>query len=334
MSIRTPYELSGAAAQQCLSLVASRNGAYTRVAEFAEISDYLEHLPRSTVERILAELASRHFLIAHGFKNQYGGADNLYRLVDYRLIYGNFPASSQEVEINHAGQSLGTIPVSNLLRLEVGDAIRFAGQEWRISKLSREQISVTPSRGGLPIKEVVYAGAGRTTDPFILNNAWRCIHDPACEIGGSDKRTQVRLEHLIHSIRSTCSEFEIPFFRDVAGFCYITFAGKMVNTALALLLSPESFDATDLTLTVPHSIDWSLVPSHSHGFDSILPHLFAHMEMESQRSIYQELLPQSLAAQEFVQLWYCDHSVASLLERLSDGAPKLVAQSSIDFLLS
>lgn len=71
----------------------------------------------------------------------------------------------------------------------------------------------------------------------------------------------------------------------------------------------------------------------SGGFEPILPSVFARLKTEFEGSIYQRLLPESLLMQEFLQPWYCDQTVDTVLQRLSRGTPKLVGRELISCLL-
>ena len=69
---REPYHLFGAFGQQCLGMIASDNGRYTRITDLLSFFDHKEYLDRATLESILSSLADEEYLQPHGFKNQYG----------------------------------------------------------------------------------------------------------------------------------------------------------------------------------------------------------------------------------------------------------------------
>jgi ATP-dependent Lhr-like helicase len=90
LPVREPYDLFGAVGQQCLSVIASNSGRFTRIADLCDLVEHKPYLSRDIVEAILADFAFSGFLQRHGYKNQYRADEELHRLVDMKLIYGNF----------------------------------------------------------------------------------------------------------------------------------------------------------------------------------------------------------------------------------------------------
>jgi ATP-dependent Lhr-like helicase len=146
MPVREPYNLYGSFVQQSIIQILIGNGQFKKISEIFKIFDHIDYMSRPILESILAELASNEFLKPHRFKNQYGADENLYKLKDYRLIYGNFSAQSQTVEIYHGSKNLGDIPSINLLTFKTGDTIRFAGHDWKIHEASIDKIQVVPTK--------------------------------------------------------------------------------------------------------------------------------------------------------------------------------------------
>jgi ATP-dependent Lhr-like helicase len=99
LPVRAPYDLFGAVVQQCLSVIASDGGRFTRVADLCELVNHKAYLERGVLDSVLAELAGAGYLQRHGFKNRYGADELLHQLVDYRMIYGNYGAGSQTIEV-------------------------------------------------------------------------------------------------------------------------------------------------------------------------------------------------------------------------------------------
>jgi ATP-dependent helicase Lhr and Lhr-like helicase len=95
------YELFGAVAQQCLSVIASRKGKYTSLKDLAKLFDHLGYVEEATLKSILDSLVKRSYLKEHGFKTAYGAGEALHKLVAEKRIYGNFPADLQMVKLVH-----------------------------------------------------------------------------------------------------------------------------------------------------------------------------------------------------------------------------------------
>ena len=114
---KKPYSLFGSTVQQLLSYVGSVNGEYTRVADLTRLCSHLPHIERSAIESKLEKLEADGYLKAHGFKNRYGTGQMLYKLIDHRMIYGNFPLSTPEIVITHGKKNLGYVSSINLERV-------------------------------------------------------------------------------------------------------------------------------------------------------------------------------------------------------------------------
>lgn len=314
LPIREPFELFGAVGQQCLSVIASDGGRFTRIADLCVMVGHQPYLARDIVEAVLAELASRGFLQRHGFKNQYGADEKLYQLVDMRWIYGNFGIGSQKVELHHGAKFLGEIPVINLFRIARGTYVRFAGKPWQVKKVSPDGIYLEPSRPTTNVIDFSYGGSGIPSDPYITNHVWRLIHSEHIPTNLFSKGLQQKVLSFIDKIRYACSENQIPYLRTTEGICYYTFAGHMVNRAVGLITKKSKFKADDLSLLVPSPIDWTSIPSYPSQYEDVFSSLF---EGSSAQSIFQQQLPLSLQEREYLQEWLKDKEILPILSRLS-----------------
>lgn len=315
LPIRSPYELFGAVGQQCLSIIASRSGCFTQVAEICNFFAHRDYLKRSYIEKVLAELAKASYLQFHGFKNQYGASENLYKLVDYRIIYGNFGAASKTVELRDRSKILGEVPADNLLKVEPGDRVRFAGKIWQIRKVSfRTGIVVEPSidKGGA--LDFSYEGARICTDAFVCNRIWQILHSDELSTELLTKNLKNNLECLIDNLRKACNIDQIPYTCSSNGIRYFTFGGYLVNKAIALITQQLTYKADEFSLLVKAPINWASLPNEPQKYKSIFNEL---LEESSEQSIYQNLLPSEFKLQEFLQGWLKDETIRIILARLA-----------------
>jgi ATP-dependent Lhr-like helicase len=314
LPIREPYELYGAVGQQCLSIIASGGGRYTRIAELYDLVKHLSHLSRDIVEAILAEIASNGFLQKHGYKNQYGADEEIYRLVDMKLIYGNFGIGSQTVEVFHGAKNLGEVPAINLLRIRKSVSVRFAGKKWEIKKVSRDGIHLEPSRNKNDFIDFVYGGSGIRSDPFITDGIWELIHSGSISPDIFNKDLFEKISDFIDKLRFICSKDQIPYLRTPDGIRYYTFAGYIINRAIGLYTKKPDFKADDFSLLVPSMIDWALIPDSPTEYEDFFHMLF---EVSAEQSLYQKQLPLDLQEREYLQGWLKDKVIPKILARLS-----------------
>ena len=324
LPVRAPYELFGSVAQQCLGIIASERGSFTRVAELCETVCNKRHLNRQHLDSILAELAAKDYLKHHGFKNQYGGSERLYQLVDYRMIYGNFAAGSQTVNVFHESTHLGTVPATNLLRIRFNVVVRFAGKCWRTKKASPDGIFLKPVHTSSEAIDFTYGTRVSHTDSFVLDKVWHLLHSTDFPSGMLAKSIRGHIANVRDNFRKNCSIGQIPYTRSSEGIRYLTYGGYFVNKAIALVTTQASFRADDVSLQVATPISWTDVSDDPKDYIAIMNYLF---EQTSEQSIYQALLPLDLQLHEFTQQWLKDETIRRVLERLSRGNPILVSQT-------
>ena len=327
--VQEPYDLFGAVGQQCLSMIASYDGRFTRIADICQILEHQTYLKRDLVESILAELASNEFLQRHGYRNRYGAGDELHRLVDMRIIYGNFPVGSQRVDLFHGTKLLGSVPTMNLLRLRGPSSVRFAGRCWQVKKASRDGIHLEPSSGASGVINFSYGGARAPSNGHNANRLWRLIHNDDMSLDAFTNDLRNTVQCFRESIRSYCSEDQIPFLRSAKGIRYYTFAGYLVNRAVGLYTEKPDFKADEFSILVPSPIDWHLIPDSPSGYRQFFHVLF---EASLAQSIYQKQLPLELQQREYIQEWLKDTAILFTLARLSKAQPQEIPGEAVEGL--
>jgi len=316
---KLPYELFGSTAQQILSVIGSMDGKFTRIADLTEMSLHLDHLNRESIEKILISLSDNKYLQPHGFKNSYGAEQKLYKLIDLKMIYGNFPPSSQDVPIYHGEKLLGSIPKDNILRITNGDAIRFAGRIWQIKKISIEKIDVIPSKTQRTPIDIIYLSSGISYDNFIINNIWNIINSKSFDLSIYDKKDRNIFQQFIESIQKDIKENNIPFFRLNNNYTYLTFAGKLINKAISSITNIDTSNITNISLSCYDEIDWNSIPIYPQEYEKILDELY---EFAPEKTFYQTLIPVKLQKKEFWEVWVKDKTIPVILERLNKSIPK------------
>lgn len=329
LPVRSPYELFGAVAQQCLSVIASDGGRFTRVADLCQLVSHKPYLDREVVDAVLAQLASNGYLQHHGFKNQYGAEEALHQLVDYQMIYGNFGTGSQTIDVFHGSKCLGEVPAMNLLRIHSGTTIRFAGKCWRVQKTSRNGILLQPTNSRRGALDFTYASSRFYTGAFVSDGLWQILHATEFPEDLFAASVRKRVVASREQLRRCCTRDQIPYVRSMDGIRYFTFAGYLVNKAVGLISNKPDFVADDISLLVSSPIDWSAIPSDPAAFEGVFHLLF---EPSSEQSIYQQQLPPSLQLLEYVQDWLRDETVPQILSRLVHSAPvKVEAATTVPF---
>lgn len=331
LPVREPYDLFGAVAQQCMSVIASDEGRFTRITDLLELLEHRPYLSRNVLEKILAELASNGFLQRHGYKNRYGADEELHRLVDIKMIYGNFGVGSQTVDLFHGASRLGEVPAMNLLRVRGSACVRFTGKCWRVKKVSREGIHLEPSRLTAKVIDFSYGGSGAPSDPHSADRVWRLIHSDTRAVNLFPNEFLEKIETFKVVVRRACSRDHLPYYRTSEGIRYYTFGGYIVNRAVGLFTRKQEFKADDLSLLVPSPVDWSSIPILPLEYDGIFHLLF---EDSASQSIYQKQLPLDLQEHEYLQEWLKDTTIPRILERLANSKPIEIDRTTSNLMQS
>lgn len=311
------YELFGAINQQCFSLLASRNGQYTKTTELLDLFKTQSYLNRETLEDILNASTEEEYLVKHGFRNQYGAGKNLHWLKDQRLIYGNFAPGSRMIEIKYSSKVLGEVPLDNLLKLNVNEVIKFAGTQWRITKITRNHIEVIPCNAGKAIDLSYSSSSSLSVETFICNHIWKMIYSDDLQMDNLKKDLRSDVSALISLLRKKCRYDQVPVSINNSSKKYYTFAGSLVNKAIAIALKLSDTRIDDISISTSTEIRWGLLSTSPEDYQPFLKGIF---EKQQGLSIYQELLPKKLKLIEAIQIWMRDKTIEIVLQRLSTAS--------------
>lgn len=325
LSSRRTYELFGAVAQQCLSVIAARK-EFVSMNSLMSTFEKIPHVNRPTLDLIVNGLMDAGYLRREGIKNKYGPTDKLHNLVKARLIYGNFPVKARTVELLHGSEDLGEVPQFNLEKIGVGDCIVFAARKWKILKITPridpEVVEVEPYEGKDECESFQYQGMGIGFETFLNEKMWGMIHGEDFHeellVGGELRKTVTEARD---AVRTMCKINEIPYCSLEDGdqnvnFRYYTFGGALVNRAVAMITDQQDFEANDLWLDVHSAIDWKGLPTNPEDYEPIFERMFLP---SADQSFFQKKLPRELQVREYVQEWLKDDAVRQVLSRLASS---------------
>jgi len=324
----SPLEVYGAAIQQVLSTLLESNGSYYRIADLASLFAPWPHLVRMTIESMLAALTLTGHVRPHGFQNRCGAGDELHRLRDLSLIWGNFPTRTRDVKLLSRGRELGAIPSINLLRLRPGIIISFAGRQWRVSKLGPRAVDLERTTEGSTL-EIGYSGSKAPLDPANVEEMLRLL-----EAGVSFRKITMGSGDQFREVAGRLRQYvrwdQIPMVRNPEGYYYFTFAGKVLNSVIARWARLASFDAGEIALRTEDPIDFSQLPADPYKLHSVASQV---MQVPENLTLFQGLLPADLIERELVDIWLKTPVFARSLERLSRATVVLVPMSQIAELM-
>lgn len=326
MPKKEPYELYGAVAQQCLSVLASEEGSFVKSSLLYDLTQHLPHIGRLEIDALLNELEEKEYIKKHGYKYRYAAYEQLFKLIDLRMIYGNFSLGSKFVQLSHDSKNLGEVPEINLLKLSKGSVARFHGKYWRVKKLTPSVIHLEPTEKRKDYVDFTYPGDSRTTDPYILDEAWNLLNSNT----KYDRLFEAKTGNYFKAIRNTARESfqasSIPFYRSLNRTRYYTFGGLLVNRAIALIQNHYDFEADDISLTVNSPIHWNQLSDDPHAYNRIFHQL---VDKAISQSLFQMLLPLNMQLHEYLQYWLKDEATYTILKRLKHSSPVEISQEML-----
>lgn len=311
--------LYGAALQQILSCLLEKRGGFVGPSEVGELFSAYGHVNREAIESMMETLSEGGILIRHGFKRLYGAGEGFHRLASLRLLHGNFPARSREVKVWEGNREIGTVPVTNLIRVAPGSRVRFAGRIWEVQQVRPDQIDVRPARGKGPAIDFLYPGKGPSMDPATLEDVFSLI-----ESGEIDHRVLLArdadwLTGRIQQLQPYVKGGGVPSVRSDGGFYYLTFGGFLLNQAITLSVEERTQAIDDVSLRVRMPISFSELPEAPEKFG---PSVVDLLDLSKEATIFQSLLPAHLARREMAEVWLKTPAHERTLARLRQSSSR------------
>ena len=325
-----PLRLHGALVQQILSILRERSGGYLRLADVAQVVSPWHHLTRSTVDAIADALVQGGFCIRHGFQNRIGAASRLHELETLRLLWGNFPARSREIPLRARGTEIGTVSVSNLPRLSPGRRIRFGGRVWRVARVRSSAIEVVPVQGRSADTEIGYLGKGTGVDPALLETARQMLVKHTWKLDDLARTDAEKFQDKLQALSDNLSDTEIPFAHEKGTYCYLTFAGSLINDVICRWKEFEHYEIDDVCIWSPRPIDFLEIPNNP---EHLVDHAAESLKEADELTIFQSMLPTSLLCRDLAEPWCRAPYYAQILQRLAQSTPKRFESETLQTLL-
>ena len=163
------------------------------------------------------------------------------------MIYGNFGAQSETIEVKSGSKHLGDIPVYNLLTLNPGNTIRFASKYWKIKKIKTDEILVEQTKGTNRPAQIRYLSKGIGFDPVLTENIWQLIHEyDNSSFPDIESSLQSKVKKYCNDLQKFGNDKQVPCSISADGVYYCTFAGYLVNKAVCLINGIHEFEINDI----------------------------------------------------------------------------------------
>jgi ATP-dependent Lhr-like helicase len=312
-----PLEIFGAGVQQLLSASIAQREAYVRIEELTRLLSTWDHFEPDVSRTVVDHLLDTGYLRPHGFLDRVGAGDELHRLHDMRMLWGNYAARSQQVPVTARGRPVGTVPAVNLLRVRPGAVILFAGRSWLVERTTPRQIEVAPTqrRGGI---DVTYSGPGADFDPTLLEEMITLIQDKVPPTGMSGDRA-ARYLSGVGQLSSYVRRDTLPVARLADGsVVHFTFAGRLINTIIARWAGLDSFHAGEIVLQCGGELDLASLPADPGELQDLAAD---YLSRPLTLTVFQQLLPPEILVRELTDIWRKAPVYARQLRRLREAMP-------------
>lgn len=312
------HELRGAYAQQLCSELDAQ-GQYIGINKLAAIGAPWPHLDRATTIEVLDTLVDAGVIQKHPAYNRYGPDEGLHELHERWQVWSNFAGNGQSIDVRTNEHHVGQIGTRNLSTLHPGDVFLLGGRRWRIERISPRAINVA-STTVHPTREVEQGGSRMTPSQTSAEWIRRVICDGTESESVYPRAGAARLTELVEPLRQPLRSGLTPVLRHGDKFHYLTFAGALINGALAARFGlPKLSNA--VVLTTEREVDLTKVPSF---VAELLP---GTLTSPSERSQFQNLLPDEMLEAEERSIIASDPTLAEILGRLRES-PVVELQSS------
>jgi ATP-dependent Lhr-like helicase len=310
-----PLEVFGAGVQQILSALVAQPASYVPISELVQPLEGWSHFGADIERTIVEHLLDTDYLRPHGFLDRVGAGDELHRLRDMRMLWGNYPARSQEVAVTARGRLVGSIPAMNLLRVRPGTMIQFAGRSWLVERTTPKEIEVSPSqrRGGI---DVTYKGPGADLDATLLEEIVNLIEHQVSPTGMSGERAG-RFLAATGRLRAYVGFDRLPIVRLVDGsVLHFTFGGRLINYVIARWAGLDDFHAGEVVLRCGRELDLTTLPANPQDLQDFATD---YLSRPLSLTVFQQLLPPKILVGELTDIWHKAPVYARQLRRLREA---------------
>jgi len=299
--------LIGAYAQQlCSELDAV--GQFVGIDRLAAIGRPWRHLGRDTTLETLDALTDEGILQKHPAYKRFGPDEGLHQLRERWQVWSNFVGSGHSIDVRTSSRHVGQISTRNLATLHQGDVFLLGGRRLRVDGISPREVTVTPTTAS-PTREVEQGGSRMMPSQTLADWIRRVICASAEAENVHPRAEADRLTALVEPIRATLQADEIPLYMAGGKYHYLTFAGPLINGALAARFGvPNHTDS--IVLTTERLLDVAAIPK------SIAELAPGALSSPRERTQFQNFLPDHLIDQEDQSILMSDPALAEILHRL------------------
>lgn len=321
------YQLYGAAAQQLCSLIDSKAGAYVGLSTLVDQVGAAEHLDSQVIEQILNELVDQGVLQRHPVYRRYGAAGGLWELRRNLQLWSNFPLGSRDIEIRHAGSTLGRVPATNLVKLTQGSVFVFSSRRWKVTATDADGIKVVPATAAVTAL-VSSNSPAAPLDPSLADDMRSLIADDGVSRDVVPASTGERLSAEFAPLQRYAEPGVLPFSVEADRYVYVTFGGALLNQVVSSWAGADG-DVGEFHFSSSAPVNFDRLPEDP---SALADHVDASVLSADRLSPFQQLLPGDLLRREFMNEWLHQPVHERVLRRLSAASQQRMPTHLLDLV--
>ena len=134
----------------------------------------------------------------------------------------------------------------------------------------------------------------------------------------------------LQALSDSLSDTELPFAQVNGTYCYLTFAGRLINDVICRWKELDHYQIDDVCIWSPRQIEFLEIPSIP---EHLVDHAADSLKEADELTIFQSMLPTSLLCRELVEPWCRVPYYAQILQRLAQSTPKRIESETLQTLL-
>ena len=322
-----PAQLYGALAQQAVSIV-RQAGEWVHVKEVTAVLSRAPGTTDDDAAEIVQALVDAEVLQRHAVRNMVGSGPDLERLVDGGEAWGNFPASSQSLNLFTASGRVGEVPMSphNAKLLQPGRLVAFRGRVFAVERLVRgREVHLRPASGKAE-DTLKFGGNAPVRDPYLVRQLPAVLRDADLprHLGTS---ARAWWDEAAPHLTAALGDDHVPYWRAQEGFAHATFGGLWINHVLLALQDGHGV-AGEAVVHLPNILDQKQMPA----FEATDELALKHSPRISGLTSWQKLLPPRLLGDEVLSAWRTDPVYRESWERLRTQQIRAAADERLSAL--
>ena len=298
------FPVQGVVLQQILSYISSKPRKRFHPSELSRFLIDTGEIKSEQLQAILRNLVSIEFLDYDSSWDSYQIGPCLAGIMDSPTIHSNISEGSDGLPVYQGNRRIGTVSLSSR-ELRDGNIMLFGGRYWKIVRLEKASIHVSPNqRVDTPLMPRWHSRRRATIDHNIAQRCAEILAGKELPISLSlDDESRENLERLRANFNGFYDKRLVPYWVTPVTET-LTFAGDLGNAILALIITESGTHCRPskgrgfLSLQSDAPIDLQCVPNDSEIIKDIIKKHWRSFSSYTDQSPFSTMLPMLIRKEE------------------------------------